>query len=186
MCGKKTVSAAEALELLRAGNREFIGAGRPLGDVSSEVRARTCREGQTPYAVVITCSDSRVIPEAIFSAGIGDIFVIRSAGNVIGDHELGSTEYAVSHLGCPLVLVLGHTNCGAVDAAIHNGGHGFVKCITDEIGRAIGCETDPTRASVLNVQRAVEVLRRSLGCGENGPEFVGALYHIDTGKVEFI
>lgn len=84
--------------------------------------------------MVVACSDSRVIPESIFSAGIGDLFVVRVAGNVIDNHQLGTIEYAVEHLGCNLVLVLGHTLCGAVGAASGYSG-GFVKFITDEIRR---------------------------------------------------
>ena len=93
----------------------------------------TWTKGQSPYAIIVTCSDSRVIPENIFSAGIGELFVIRLAGNIIDDHQLGSIEYAAGHLGCRLVVVLGHTHCGAVDAAINSEPAGYIRCITDEI-----------------------------------------------------
>jgi carbonic anhydrase len=111
------MNAEEALERLKEGNRRYVG-GADAGDVSASVREDKARNGQRPYAVVIACSDSRVIPETIFNAGIGDLFVIRVAGNVIDPHQLGSVEYAAAHLHCPLVLVLGHTGCGAVSAAL--------------------------------------------------------------------
>lgn len=184
MSVKCKMTAAEALERLRAGNERYIRATTPLGDISPARRERTCREGQSPYAVIVTCSDSRVIPESVFSAGIGELFVVRSAGNVIGDHELGSVEYAVSHLGCPLTVVMGHTHCGAVNAAIHREGEGHVKLITDKIADAIGAETDGLRACILNVERAVSILRQdpdTAGCA-----VLGAVYHIEDGRVEFL
>lgn len=104
----------------------------------------TSKNGQKPYAVIVSCSDSRVIPECIFSAGIGDLFVIRVAGNVIDKYQLGSIEYAAEHLCCKLVVVLGHTQCGAVGAAKGKCG-GFVGFITDEIRRAVGTETDAVK-----------------------------------------
>ena len=87
-----------------------------------------------PYAIVITCSDSRVPAELIFDSSIGDIFVIRTAGNVVSDFEIGSVEYGAEHLGSPLVFVLGHTNCGAVTAATEGGeAEGKIQAIVDEI-----------------------------------------------------
>lgn len=100
------------------GNRRYLNARSCSGDISPSIRLRTFTEGQSPFATVFTCSDSRVIPEAIFDSGIGDLFVVRTAGNTLSDSALGSVEYAVRHLGCPLVLVLGHTGCGAVTSAI--------------------------------------------------------------------
>lgn len=108
--------------------------------------SRRFAKASARYAIVLACSDSRVIPEAIFSAGIGDLFVIRVAGNVVDKHQLGSIEYAEDHLGCNLVVVLGHTGCGAVDAAMHHEPYGTVKFITDEIADAIGDETDEAAA----------------------------------------
>ena len=140
------VTAAEALEKLKEGNQRYLDAKTNPGDISANIRKKTCDEGQLPYAIVITCSDSRVIPESIFSAGIGELFVIRVAGNVMDKHQLGSVEYAAGHLGSPLVVVLGHSHCGAVGAALSSEPGGFVKSITDEIRKAIGDEKDETRA----------------------------------------
>ena len=182
------ITAKEAVERLRAGNEAYLSAERGSGDISPAIRLKTCREGQFPYAVVIACSDSRVIPEAIFSAGIGDIFVIRVAGNVIDDHQLGSIEYATGHLGTKLVMVLGHDHCGAVGAAIGHAPEGFVKSITDEIKAAIGAETDDYKAGCLNVKRSVQVIKEKLGLeSDDAPvQVIGGIYRIESGKVEFM
>ncbi len=188
MSASSAITAQLALSRLREGNDKYIESKKPDGDISPEIRYRTAREGQAPYAVIITCSDSRVIPECIFSAGIGELFVIRVAGNVVGEHELGSVEYAVDHLGCRLVVVLGHTHCGAVGAAISHPQEGFVKSITDEISAAIGGEKDDRAASELNVRHSVAVIMQSIGgaLDKTGCRAVGAVYDIESGKVDFI
>ena len=187
---KQFLSASEALEKLKKGNRDYIGAASSSGDISPEIRRRTFEEGQSPYAVIVTCSDSRVIPESIFTAGIGELFVIRVAGNVIDRHQLGSIEYAADHLGSRLVVVLGHSRCGAVGAALSGDPDGYIKFITDEIRKAIAGEKDEFRASCLNVQRSVSVIREKLNLSqeneETGLKVCGAMYHIDTGQVEFL
>lgn len=180
----ENVSAAEALERLKKGNREYLDSRTGTGDISPEKRSDTYRNGQQPYAVIIGCSDSRVIPESIFSAGIGELFVIRVAGNVIDYQQLGSIEYAAEHLGCKLAVVLGHDQCGAVNAAIHQKTEGYVKFITDEIKKAIDHETDDLKASRLNVRRSVKLIKRHIG-DENGVTVVGAIYHTEDGRVEF-
>ena len=105
-------TAADAIYKLAAGNLKYLNAENGSGDISRRIRMSTWAKGQSPYAIIVTCSDSRVIPENIFSAGIGELFVIRLAGNIIDDHQLGSIEYAAGHLGCRLVVVLGHTHRG--------------------------------------------------------------------------
>ena len=183
-----TGNAQDALDRLKLGNKKYLLAERGLGDISLERRQQTCDIGQKPYAVIVTCSDSRVIPESIFSAGIGDLFVIRVAGNVIDDHQLGSIEYATEHLGIRLVVVLGHDHCGAVDAAINHDPDGYIKFITDEIKLAIGDEQDDYKACCLNVKRSVEVIESSLEIRqeeEHGLKVIGALYRLADGRVEF-
>ena len=115
-----TVSpAAEAtLQSMLRGNEEFRTHSRNLASLSAAIRHKTAHEGQHPYAVVVCCADSRVPAEHIFTAGIGDLFVIRNAGNLMTPAALGSVEYAVAHLHVPLVLVMGHRGCGAVAAAM--------------------------------------------------------------------
>ncbi|MCM1266865.1 MAG: hypothetical protein NC302_03095 [Bacteroidales bacterium] len=187
MAHHENLSAADALAKLKAGNERYLDAATNSGDISKQIRLKTCNEGQTPYAIVITCSDSRVIPESIFSAGIGELFTIRVAGNVMDHHQLGSVEYAADHLGSNLVVVLGHTHCGAVGAAVAGGADGFVKYITDEIKKAIGDEKDEIKASRLNVERSVSIIKEQLKLTEDSAlKVCGAVYQIDSGKVEFL
>lgn len=184
----KNISADEALQRLKDGNALYLTREISSGDISPALRAKTSREGQSPYAIIITCSDSRVIPESIFSAGIGELFVIRVAGNVIDNHQLGSIEYAAEHLGCKLIVVMGHDKCGAVDAAINHDPSSFIKYITDEIRLAIGDEKEAYKASCLNVRRSVKVIEESLEIQreeKHGLKVVGAMYHLEDGSVEF-
>ena len=184
-----TCTAEEALKKLKEGNQQYLTAQKNEGNISLALRKKTCEEGQTPYAIVITCSDSRVIPESIFSAGIGELFVIRVAGNVIDKHQLGSIEYAAGHLGSRLIVVMGHNHCGAVGAAIGHGGENYIKYITDEISKAIGTETDDYKACCLNVQHSVKMIADSLGIqqdDEHGLQVCGAVYHLEDGSVEFL
>ena len=113
------------------GNRQF------QMEADKTLLKDTTENGQHPYAIVICCSDSRVIPEQIFSASVGDLFVIRVAGNVLDKHQLGSIEYAAAHLGCKLIVMLGHTHCGAVDAALCGHTDGFVSYIAKDITEAV-------------------------------------------------
>lgn len=178
------MDAFKALDRLKEGNQGYLSAVTGAGDISPERRRYTSINGQAPFAVIVSCSDSRVIPECIFSAGIGDLFVIRVAGNVIDRHQLGSIEYAVEHLGSRLVVVLGHTGCGAVGAALHENG-GYIKSITDEIKRAISAETDAVKASTLNVEHSVSEIKKCLNHAD-GLLVVGALYHTESGVVDFL
>ncbi len=186
----ENISSDEALARLKAGNERYLQARTSEGDISPKLRAQTAAIGQRPYAIVLACSDSRVIPEAIFSAGIGDLFVIRVAGNIIDNHQMGSIEYADEHLGCHLVVVLGHTGCGAVEAAMHHELTGNVKFIGDEISLAIGDEKDETAAELKNIEHSVQKIKDRRDVLLEGEEFdlriVGALYHTDTGRVEFL
>ena len=190
MLVKNNITASEALKKLAGGNNIYLEAKTNGGDISEGIRKDTTLNGQHPYAIIITCSDSRVIPEHIFSAGIGELFVIRVAGNVIDDHQLGSVEYAADHLGTKLVLVLGHTHCGAVDAAIHHDPDGYIRFITDEIKLAIGEETDERKACEMNVKRSVFLIESNLDIQkmehDDGLRVVGAVYDIESGKVNFM
>ena len=170
-------------EKLSVGNKQYLETS------DAALRLDTAEHGQHPYAIVVCCSDSRVIPEQIFSADIGDLFVIRVAGNVLDQHQLGSIEYAAEHLGTKLIVVLGHTHCGAVDAAIHHDPEGYIKFITDEIQKAAGEETDPFEAGCLNVRYSMKKIEESLVIRneeERGLRVVGAMYDIETGKAAFL
>ncbi|MFI7674163.1 carbonic anhydrase [Actinophytocola sp. NPDC049390] len=118
-------SPAEAFELLIEGNRRFV-AGAPEHPNQDAARRAQVAPGQRPFAVLFGCSDSRLAAEIIFDRGLGDLFVVRTAGHVVGSEVLGSIEYGVDVLGCPLVVVLGHDSCGAVGAACSVLEHGMV------------------------------------------------------------
>ena len=184
------ITAKEAKERLITGNRKYIESKELKNDVSHENLLRFSQNGQQPYAIIIACSDSRVVPELIFSAGIGDLFVIRVAGNVIDSHQLGSIEYAAEHLGTGLIVVLGHDHCGAVDAAMNHEPDGYIKYITDEIVKAIGDEKDEVMACCLNVKHSCELIEHSLQIQKDEREYglkvLGAIYHLENGEVEFL
>ena len=183
------LNAAESLEKLKQGNRHYVGKDHSTGNISPAVRRETLEKGQSPYAIIVTCSDSRVIPEYIFNAGIGELFVIRVAGNVIDDHQLGAIAYAAEHLGAKLIVVLGHDHCGAVDAAINHDPEGYIKFITDEIRNAIGSETDDYKACCLNVRHSIAVIERSLEIRQeeaHGLKVIGAVCRLGSGEVDFL
>ena len=172
----------ELMQRLVSGNRNFIQNG------NAELRVQTAEHGQHPYAIVIACSDSRVIPEEIFSAGIGELFVIRVAGNVLDNHQLGSIEYAAAHLGCKMVVLLGHTGCGAVSAALSGHHDGFITYIVEDVLEAIGEEKDPDAACKLNVRHGVERIRTEFADHPevSDVEIIGAVYDITSGEVEWL
>ena len=138
-------------------------------------------KGQHPEILVITCSDSRVIPEQIFSANLGELFVIRTAGNVINEGELATVEYAIEHLKVKHVVVLAHTHCGAVHAAIHNESGKYINPIIKRIQKNISNIKDEIKASCLNVEKEVLFIK------EKFPEYQGTieakLFDIESSKV---
>ena len=179
------LTADEALLRLKDGNRKYC-AQAGIGDVSAAVRERTLHEGQTPYAVILACADSRVIPESIFTAGIGELFVIRAAGNVTDGAILGSIEYAVAHLGCKLVVVMGHEKCGAVNAAMQDDYEGPIGTITRAIRAAFTGEADEMTVCRRNVERQAALISRELHLNDAGVKTIGAIYRLSDGTVEFI
>ncbi|MDR3209133.1 MAG: carbonic anhydrase [Oscillospiraceae bacterium] len=181
------------LEALRAGNQAYLAARANPGDISPEVRRETAAHGQHPFAAVVTCADSRVVPEHIFSAGLGALFVVRTAGNVVADFERGSLEYAVSHLGVPLILVMGHTHCGAVGAALETSRGEHVPpslgALVEEIRGALRGETEEAAAVRANVEHSVLRVLESAELREferaGRLEVARAVYDIETGEVHF-
>lgn len=184
------ITADEAKQYLIDGNKDYVRADKYEADISPAHLKKFVKNGQQPYAIIITCSDSRVVPELIFSAGIGELFVIRVAGNVIDSHQLGSIEYAAEHLGTGLIVVLGHDHCGAVDTAMNHEPDGYIKFITDEIVKAIGDEKDEVTACCLNVKHSCEIIEKSLSIQADeknyGLKVLPAIYHLDSGEVEFL
>lgn len=135
--GKRNLTGSEALQRLLDGNRRFV-SGKLEHPNHCEESRRGLVAGQDPLAVVLTCADSRVPPVDVFDQGLGDIFVVRVAGNIINDHILGSIEYAVAHLHTPLVMVMGHSSCGAVSAVAQGVKlNGHIASLTPSIDAAL-------------------------------------------------
>lgn len=207
-------SALQALEALKEGNRRFAeGEIQHVQDAVTQ-RREAFAERQAPVAAVLGCSDSRVPPEIIFDQGLGELFVIRVAGNIANPSQLGSVEFAVQVLGVRLVLVLGHTSCGAVQATLEGvlDPHGppspglasiveaiqpSVEPLVRETGSSGDLASELARlmppSVVANVRQAVAVLRSGLAPapaeadGRIRPILVtGAVYDVDTGKVAFL
>ena len=152
-------------------------------------RESLAREGQYPYAFLLTCSDSRVVPEFIFSAGLGELFVTRAAGNVLGNSILASAQYAAQDLGVRLFLVLGHSQCGGVKATLSGEElSGALAHMGQRIRAGIGRETDYLRAVELNARaEAADLAARLLEyCPEQKLVVVPAVYDIETGSVRFL
>lgn len=189
-CEAKSLGAEEALARLREGNEAFATARQNTSCIDAELRGRLAVEGQRPYAAVLACSDSRVVPEDIFMTGLGELFTVRVAGNVAGDEQVASVAYAASHLGTRLVVVLGHSCCGAVGAVLSGADDPAVAPVTDLIAAAIGEERGEREAAIANVRAAVErlcadpVLARL--AQEDGLRIQGAYYHTDSGEVEWL
>ncbi|ADL50327.1 carbonic anhydrase [Clostridium cellulovorans] len=179
-----------AVQRLVDGDKEYIKSNTNEAEITSEIRTDTAKNGQKPYAVVVTCSDSRVPPEHIFSAGLGELFVIRTAGNVVDDYEIGSVEYGVEHLGAKVVLVLGHTGCGAVKATVEGGAEGKIETIVEEIHKAIGNEKDMEKCVELNVENTKKKLSEDEGIKEKVKagevKVIGGIYDIETGEVKLL
>ena len=190
------MTSSEARNRLMAGNKRFVEGTLTAKDIG-ESRIRDLSDnGQHPFAVVVCCSDSRVPPEIVFDQGLGELFIVRTAGNVVDDVALGSVEYGAEHLGIPLIVVLGHEKCGAVRATIdaHGGVHGCIKAITDKIGRSYdkvcesrnayeACEDENIRDTAAEI-RSNTVIKHLIRSGK--VEVVGAKYAIGTGKVTFL
>lgn len=190
--------STEILEKLKSGNQRFTSR-----DFSQRtVVPKDLAGGQSPHTIVITCADSRVPPELIFDQDLGDLFVIRVAGNTSTDEAIGSSEYAVAHLGSKVLMVLGHTSCGAVGAAISKRVDGqdlptkYLDSVVEPIFSAVdhckeGGHDDMTQAVVEeNVKHQVKELNNSpilKGAIDEGKlTVVGAVYHLDSGEVRYL
>lgn len=167
----------EVLKTLMEGNQRFVRESSEHPNRCHETRILTSKR-QTPMAVVLTCSDSRVSPEIIFDLGIGDLFTIRVAGNVVGPVELASIDFGVNTLGAQLILVLGHENCGAIQAVL--GGKGAQIAAIAELLQ-IGDSKLEADAAKHNVQHVVQTLKSHFE-----KEVAGGYYHLETGLVELI
>jgi carbonic anhydrase len=185
-----SVSADAALAKLKEGNLRFASSEVSQSKPTAARRAETAQE-QHPFAIILGCADSRTAPELIFDQNLGDLFVIRTAGNLVDDHALGSIEYAVAHLGARLVVVLGHQRCGAVKAALesdHAPGHieSLVRDIQPAVKAAKGKPGDALSATVTeNARQVAAQIKQKAALGDLAKEvrIVYAVYDLDTGKI---
>jgi len=184
--GERITDPEEALEMLKDGNDRF--RYDQLSDKSTYAEDRAVlSSGQTPFAVIITCSDSRVAPEIYFDAKLGSLFVIRNAGNIVDKTTLGSIEYAVEHLGSKLVVVVGHSACGAVTAACAGGElPENIQHVIDHIKPAVAEDGDVDASIVTNVLNMVDVVAAEHFMHENDAVVVGACYDISSGVVNWL
>jgi carbonic anhydrase len=200
------IAAAEALTRLRDGNGRFI-AGQLTDQALSKRELRRLAADQAPFAIVLGCSDSRVPAELVFDQGFGDLFVIRVAGNIVAPSQVGSVEFAASRYGTKLVVVMGHSNCGAITAAVEELLDGAtnesrnLRSIVDRVRPAvqgvIAGRGDVDRTTLIreavraNVRASVDHLRHGSALLEelvrnDGLLIVGAKYSLDTGVVSFL
>lgn len=195
---EEITSHQEALSLLKEGNLRYATNQVLKQDVSAENRNFLVEKGQKPFAVIVSCSDSRLPPEIVFDQGLGDLFVIRVAGNILGPLTMGSVEYGVEHLQAPLLVILGHNHCGAVKATVDGGeAPGSIGAIVERIrpsvemvrssgatGAAVyeHAEDHNIKAMVAEVQ-ASPVIEEFLHKGSL--RVLGAKYCQETGQVTF-
>ena len=194
-------TASEALARLEEGNARFVSGRGRFPSLQKDILSDLA-QGQQPYATILGCSDSRVPPEVVFDAHLGELFVVRVAGNVLGNSIFGTLQYAASHLRTPLFVVMGHVGCGAVQAAIASKFHGAehksrIELLVDNILPALdGLDgTQPPEALLhaaveANVRWTLRTLRetpevKALGA-TSGMKLVGALYELETGRVRFL
>lgn len=184
----------EVLDRLNEGNRRFV-TDKLDGKLQNSLRREHLVGGQSPYAIILSCADSRVVPELAFDTGLGELFVIRIAGNVANQSSVASIEYAVAHLGTKVIVVLGHESCGAVSAAIAGGDNGVnLNHLLSHIAQAIndsGANADVQTVVKKNAKiNAHELVKKSTIIAEavqnEGLQIVSAYYNLDSGKVDFL
>lgn len=201
------LTAGEAIERLKEGNQRFVSGVRSIDAIVKQMQRHNLVDCQDPFAIILGCSDSRVPAEIVFDQGLGDLFVIRVAGNIVAPSQVGSIEFAVEHFGTPLVVVLGHTNCGAVMATIKEltdpaplKSH-HVSSIVNRIRPAVeplfetelrndekkllaSCTHANIMASTNQLRHGSQMLEEFIDAGEL--TIVGAEYSLETGVVEFL
>lgn len=189
------LNSKAALAKLMSGNKRYVIAKQLHSNLTSERRAEL-KDGQCPIAIILGCSDSRVPPELIFDQGLGDLFVVRVAGNILDNVVLGSIEYAASHLGTSLVMILGHSKCGAIEATAARGSNeGHLPCLAAAIQPSLDEVKDKPGDLINNAAKAnakmigqkllsEPILAARANAGKL--RVVAAFYDLDTGVVEVI
>ncbi len=193
-----SLSAAEMtpLEKLKQGNERYVNSTTVCHDDWTAKRTALV-DNQKPFAIIVACSDSRVPPEIVFDQTLGHLFIVRVAGNIVDDFAIGSIEYGVSVLGANLIVVLGHANCGAVDAALKEMKFdNHIQAILDDIAPAVTAVKGQTGnalelATKQNVRNVEETLKTSKPVlaklfADGSLKIEGGYYNLDTGKVEFL
>lgn len=194
----ENVSSVDAKKLLEAGNARFVENKALDDDISKSKLKDLAINSQKPFAVIVSCSDSRVPPQNIFDQGLGDLFEIRNAGNVIDDITLGSIEYGVEHANAPLIVVLGHENCGAIKAVVDGGKSSKnISAILDKIKPSLDkvkgsttdkneiyekCENENIKTTIAAIKSSPEIKKLEQ---KKKVTVISAKYHIETGKVTF-
>lgn len=184
----------EVIDRLKTGNDRFV-ADKLDGKLQDSSRRNSLTGGQKPYAIVLSCADSRVVPELAFDTGLGELFVVRVAGNVANSSSIGSIEYAVANIGSPVLVVLGHESCGAVTAAVNGGDNGYnLNHLLSHIVPALAATDDD--ADVNDVVKtnarltAKELMNRSdiiNNAVESGKlKIIPAYYNLGSGKVDIL
>lgn len=200
------IPATEALERLREGNRRFRDDGRDSEALTDKARRSAVADGQEPFAIILGCSDSRVPAEIVFDQGLGDLFVIRVAGNIVAPSQIGSVEFAAAQFSTRLVVVLGHTQCGAISATVDQLKRPLpdqsrnLRAIVDRVRPSVepllatNLRDDPEalkrEAGRANIRMSVNQLRHGSDILESlirneGLMIVGAEYSLETGRVDF-
>ena len=193
----ENLSADEALKKLKQGNERFVHLHQKHPDENKK-RRQEMLKGQHPFAIILSCSDSRVPLELIFDQGLGDLFEIKNAGNVLDDHVIGSIEYAVMHCGVKLIVIMGHQDCGAINATLSGISETqYIKSLEDSIQPAVdrcikkGLEVNSDNVVKEHVKQDIEeLMQEDLDLVEymkkHKVKIVPAYYHLDSGKVEFL
>ena len=184
----------EVLDRLKRGNERFV-EDKLDGKLQNSSRRGELTSGQQPYAIILSCADSRVVPELAFDAGLGELFVVRVAGNVANTSSIASIEYAVAHIGSPVIVVMGHESCGAVTAALGGGDNGYnLNHLLSHVAPALHATDEGADVNAVvkkNAQLNAEALKaRSViirEAVENGKvQIVPAYYNLGSGKVDFL
>lgn len=187
------ISAQEALERLKSGNERFV-ADKLDGMLQNSSRRQELTGGQHPFAIILSCADSRVVPEFTFDTGLGELFVIRVAGNIADTTSIASIEYAVAHLGVNLIVVLGHENCGAITAAVQGGDAGYnLNMLLAHVTPAIEAAEDKAINTVVKKNAeltANELVNRSTiirnAESQGTLKVIPAYYNLGSGRVDFM
>jgi carbonic anhydrase len=190
-----SISPNKAVEMLKEGNQRFLG--KNVQDRDLHIQVQNTSDGQFPYAVVLSCIDSRVPVELVFDQGVGDIFSARVAGNIINEDILGSIEYACGVAGSKAILVLGHTKCGAVTSACKGVELGNITALLSKVKPAIANvqerdgEVEVEEVTKANVHQSIKEIREKSSIlsdleTEGKIKIVGAVYHVEDGRVTYL